>query len=136
MLRQSSRHGLFDSSGYLWATNNGNGKLDESSRMALAESGPVPTMAISPDASGDITGAINVAFDAAGNRWVSNYQGNTLVEFTKGQFAKSDPPAAGCHPSYTDHLVAGRCTTRALNWCFSPLSGSLLADHTTMSPAA
>jgi secreted PhoX family phosphatase len=82
----------FDASGDLWVANNGNGKVEEFTRQQLTGTSPAPSVVISPDGSGQTAGAINLAFDSSGNMWVSEYQANTLVEYTRQQFARSGAP--------------------------------------------
>ena len=82
----------FDAAGDLWIANNGTGKVEEFTRQELSETDPAPSVIISPDGSEQTGGAINLAFDSSGNMWVSEYQANTLVEYTRQQLARSGAP--------------------------------------------
>ena len=56
----------------------------------MAKSGdPAPVVTISPDHSRKSIAGPFSAFDPAGDLWVSNYYDKTVVEFAKGQLAKS-----------------------------------------------
>ena len=90
----SSPSGLvFDASGDLWATNSGNGpgagSVVEFTRSELAASAsPTPAVTISSNGT-NINGPYGLTFDSSGNLWVSNYNGNTVVEFAANQLGTS-----------------------------------------------
>jgi len=96
----------FDALGDLWVANNGDGKVEEFTRQQLTRTSPAPSVVISPDGSGQTAGAINLAFDSSGNMWVSEYQANTLVEYTRQQFARSGAPV----PAVTISSVYSKST--------------------------
>ena len=82
----------FDASGDLWVTNTGTDTLVEYSPSQLAASGdPAPAVTISSNAS-SLDGPFSLAFDAAGDLWVPNAQGDSIVEYTPGQLAASGDP--------------------------------------------
>ena len=92
---------VFDASGNLWVgdwnTENYSaatlGRLVEFTKSQLAKSGdPAPTVSISPDRSGQSIEGPLLAFDPAGDLWNANYYNNRVVEFAKGQLAKSGDP--------------------------------------------
>jgi sugar lactone lactonase YvrE len=92
---------VFDASGDLWVGNFNTGdyntptpgSLVEFTKSQLAKPGhPAPAVTISPDHSRQSIAGPFSAFDPAGDLWVSNYYNNTVVEFAKGQLAKSGDP--------------------------------------------
>jgi hypothetical protein len=105
----------FDASGNLWlgnwdtnsdampapGTTPPRGTIIEFTKSQLAKAGdgakPVfavlaPAVTISPDQLGTSIEGPNLAFDPAGDLWVSDNFSNRVVEFAKGQLAKSGHP--------------------------------------------
>ena len=84
---------VFDSSGDLWEGSSGN-TLSEFTRTQLAQlaksGSPSPRVTIT---SQSLNVPCKPAFDARGDLWAGNFQGGTVVEFTKAQLAKSGSPA-------------------------------------------
>ncbi len=81
-----------DASGDLWVTNTSNDTLVEFTPSQLAASGdPTPAVTISSNAS-SLDGPYSLAFDAAGDLWVPNFDAPSLVEFTPSQLAASGDP--------------------------------------------
>ncbi len=82
----------FDAAGDLWLTNSGNSTLVEFTPNQLAASGsPMPAVTISANGS-SLDAPYSLAFDAAGNLWVPNFDSDSLVEFTPHQLASSGDP--------------------------------------------
>jgi sugar lactone lactonase YvrE len=82
----------FDASGNLWVTNTGSNTLVEFTPSQLGASGD-PTPAVTVSATGSsLDGPYSLAFDAAGNLWVPNAHGESLVEYTASQLAATGNP--------------------------------------------
>jgi sugar lactone lactonase YvrE len=82
----------FDGSGDLWVSDIEANTVVEYTPSQLAASGaPTPAVTISNNA-GSIDEPSGVAFDAAGDLWVTNTDNSTLVEFTPSQLASSGDP--------------------------------------------
>jgi sugar lactone lactonase YvrE len=79
-----------DAAGDLWVANFADGNPAQSSVVkfsaAQLKAGGDPTP-LTTLTSTSIDGPVGVAFDAAGDMWVSNYSGESLVEFTAAQVA-------------------------------------------------
>jgi hypothetical protein len=79
-----------DAAGDLWAANWGDGTQALSSVVkfsaAQLQAGGTPTP-VTMLTSTSVVGPVGVAFDGAGNMWVSNYSVDTLVKFTAAQVA-------------------------------------------------
>jgi len=90
----SSPEGLaFDAAGNLWVANAGNSTVAEFTSTQLAASGsPTPPVVISAPGSA-LTRPVGLAFDAAGDLWVSNSTPNTVVEYTPAQLIGTGDPA-------------------------------------------
>ena len=90
----SAFYGLaFDPSGDLWVSDCGTtSRLIMYSPSQLATGGATaPAVAITDDGSHSIDCPAGIAFDAAGNLWVSN-DANTVVRFDAGQLASDGSP--------------------------------------------
>lgn len=82
----------FDAAGNLWVTNIGNSTVVMFSSAQLAASGDlVPAVTIGANA-GSLDAPIGIAFDVAGNLWVANAVGATVVRYTPAQLAASGTP--------------------------------------------
>jgi len=82
----------FDAAGDLWVSNYSGGTVAEFTPAQLQSSGaPTPAVVIGSTAT-SLHGPVGLAFDRAGNLWVANYSGETLVEFTPAQLAASGNP--------------------------------------------
>ncbi|MGA3355098.1 MAG: hypothetical protein ABSD85_18250 [Acidimicrobiales bacterium] len=84
----------FDPSGDLWEGSTGD-EVYEWTEAQLTKSGsPAPRVTIN---STSLKEPCRPTFDSAGDMWAANYNGNygdTVVEFTKAQLAKSGSPRA------------------------------------------
>ena len=97
----------FDAIGNLWVTINGGTSIVEYSPLQLASSGtPTPAVTISANA-GSLNAPSGLAFDAAGDLWVANYVGGSIVEFTPSQLAASGSPAPAVVLSDTANSLLG-----------------------------
>ena len=84
----------FDAAGDLWAGSNNAELVQELTPSQLAVSGTVPTPAVVITGS-SLTGDPGaVVFDNAGDLWVGNYDGGSIVEFTPAQLASTGSPTA------------------------------------------
>ncbi|MGH9090227.1 MAG: IPT/TIG domain-containing protein [Acidimicrobiales bacterium] len=89
----------FDAAGNLWAADTSDDQVVAYTPAQLAAGGsPTPAVVISSTTTGT-TGTTSslafsdaVAFDAAGDLWVSNEGNNTLVEYTPAQIAAAGSP--------------------------------------------
>jgi sugar lactone lactonase YvrE len=82
----------FDSSGDLWVANSGSSTVVEYDRAMLATASPAPAVTISGGAQQNLDAPYGLAFDRAGNLWVSNNASGYLAEFAKADLAKSGAP--------------------------------------------
>ena len=95
---------VFDSSGNLWMVTGASGAFGlpgtdevlEFAKAQLSTSGsPTPAVTISSTNVGSyksLYGPYSLAFDPYGDLWVENFDGNTTVEFGKGQLSMSGSP--------------------------------------------
>ncbi len=84
--------GVFDASGNLWMINQGSSSITEYTGNQSAQGGnPHPAMTLLSNGT-NLDGPSSLAFDAAGDLWVSNYQNDTIVEFTPAQLAAGGAP--------------------------------------------
>ncbi len=82
----------FDAAGNLWVANGNLNTVVMFSPAQLVVGGAlVPEVTISANA-GSLDFPTGVAFDAAGNFWVSNLVSSTVVKFTLSQLAVSGSP--------------------------------------------
>ncbi len=83
----------FDAAGNLWVANATPHTVVMFSPAQLVVGGAlVPEVTISANA-GSLASPVGLAFDAAGNLWVSNAGSDTVVKFTLSQLAVSGSPA-------------------------------------------
>src|SRR5271165_2580524 len=83
----------FAANGDLWTANSNSNTLVAFTPSQLTSSGdPTPVMTVSADANKSLDYPFGLAFDASGNLWASNEEGNTLVRFTPGQLAAGGSP--------------------------------------------
>jgi ligand-binding sensor domain-containing protein len=85
---------VFDSSGDLWEGSSGD-SVAEFTKTQLSRLAKSATKSLSPAVT--ITSdSLNVpckpAFDTTGDLWAGNFEGGTVVEFTKAQLTKSGSP--------------------------------------------
>ena len=96
---------VFDSTGNLWIVTGGGpdcfgtpctNEVLEFTPAKLSVSGsPSPAVTISPTSVGtheSLDGPYSLAFTSSGDLWVENFDGDTTVEFDKGQLAASGSP--------------------------------------------
>ena len=82
----------FDASGDLWVTNTSANTLVEFAPSQLASSGaPTPAVTISSTGS-SLDGPYSLALDAAGDLWVPNAGGASIVEYAASQLAATGDP--------------------------------------------
>lgn len=84
----------FDPSGNLWVANFGNDTVVEYPHQILDGRSPDPSVSISADARASIDGPTAIAFDPAGDLWVGNTLGNTLVEYRHSELRSGSPTPA------------------------------------------
>ena len=83
----------FDPAGNLWVVNFEGNSVVEYTKAQLASGGTlVPAVTLMADSSNSLNEPAGLDFDAAGDLWVSNFEGNTAVEYTKAQLASSGAP--------------------------------------------
>ncbi len=86
----------FDANGNLWVTNvamGANTVVEFSASQILTDGSPAPAVTIG-SAGGSLDQPFGIAFDAGGNLWIGNDDGqSTVVEFTPAQLAASGTPA-------------------------------------------
>jgi ligand-binding sensor domain-containing protein len=96
---------VFDASGDLWVVTGGgpycfgtpcSNELLEFTKAELSTSGsPSPAVTIRSTKVGtnkSLYGPYSLAFDASGDLWVENFDGNSTVEFSKDQLSSSGSP--------------------------------------------
>jgi sugar lactone lactonase YvrE len=82
----------FDAAGALWVSDAQASTLVKYSPAQLAASGsPAPVVVLSA-ANGSLADPLGIAFDAAGNLWVTNNGDETIAAFTAAQLAASGSP--------------------------------------------
>jgi sugar lactone lactonase YvrE len=78
----------FDADGNLWVSDfTGNQLLLYTEGQIASSSSQAPAATITNDGQGALNGPVGLAFDAAGNLWVGNYVGDSLVQYTAQQLA-------------------------------------------------
>lgn len=83
----------FDAAGDLWVSNLGNSTLVEYTHAQLSTGGALtPPVTISDDGANSLDEPVGLRFDAAGDLWVANFKGNTVVEYTPGQLVHDGNP--------------------------------------------
>jgi sugar lactone lactonase YvrE len=125
-----------DAAGDLWAANLDGNSLVEYTATQLGQSGPLdpavtirsngenatPTPTTGPEpcvatpttpssTTGSLVCPAFMAFDSAGDLWVANYMGNTLVEYTPAQLAQSGDPAPAVTISAPDDCFTAEGTS-------------------------
>jgi sugar lactone lactonase YvrE len=89
----SSPSGMaFDAAGDLWVANVTNDTVVMFSSAQLATSGTLLPAVVLDANAGSLSTPIGVAFDVAGNLWVANAGGPTVVRYTPAQLAVSGAP--------------------------------------------
>ncbi|MGA2838437.1 MAG: hypothetical protein ABSF84_17780, partial [Acidimicrobiales bacterium] len=84
--------GAFDASGDLWMINQGSSSITEYTKSQVAQGGnPHPATTLLSNGT-NLDGPSSLAFDGAGDLWVSNYGDDTIVEFTPAQLAAGGAP--------------------------------------------
>ena len=89
----SSDYGAaFDAQGNLWVSHLPGNTIVEYTASQLGSSGaPTPAVTLAASA-GSLNGVAGIAFDANGDLWAANSNGNTVVEFTAAQLVTSGSP--------------------------------------------
>ena len=84
--------GVFDASGDLWMINQGSSSITEYTKSQVAQGGsPRPATTLLSNGT-NLDGPSGLAFDGAGDLWVSNYGNDTVVEFKPAQLAAGGAP--------------------------------------------
>jgi sugar lactone lactonase YvrE len=83
----------FDPSGDLWVANSWPAMtVVEYTAAQLAQGGALtPAVTITSPAQNSLDSPMGLAFGPSGDLWVSNYDNNSLVEYTLGQLAQGGP---------------------------------------------
>ena len=84
--------GVFDKSGDLWVSGDGNAEILEFTADQLGSSGAKTPSVILSSNSGSIDQPGEMAFDSKGNLWVANYANETVVMFAKKDLSASGSP--------------------------------------------
>ena len=84
----------FDKAGNAWVDDEANTQIAEFSASQLRSSGTKePAVLLTDDGSGtSLSTPGEIVFDKKGNLWVANFGSNTVVEYAKGQLARSGNP--------------------------------------------
>ncbi len=109
-----------------WVANDGNSTVVEFTPAQLAATGSAtPAVTLSGAAGGSLDDPEGLAFDSAGDLWVTNEGNSTVVEFTRGQLAITGSPT----PAVTLSATAGDSLDDPEGLAFS-LAGDLwVANH-------
>jgi len=95
----------FDAAGSLWVSDSRANTLVKYSAAQLAASGsPAPAVLLSAG-SNSLVKPSGLAFDASGNLWVANTNGESLAAFSPDQFAASGSPEPRILLSSSDDTV-------------------------------
>jgi len=84
----------FDKAGNAWVDDEADTQIAEFSASQLRSSGTKePAVLLTDDGSGtSLSTPGEIVFDKKGNLWVANFGSNTVVEYAKGQLARSGNP--------------------------------------------
>ncbi len=106
----------FDAAGNLWVANADTVVMFSPAQLAADDTEVLDAVTIRADGVGDdrsLNGPTGVAFDAAGNLWVSSTGNSTVVKFTPAQLAASGNPAPDVTISANARAILG--TSVSLN---------------------
>ena len=81
-----------DRGGNLWVANESSDTVVEYSSRRLLAASPVPSVVLSSSRASSLDNPNGIAFDPSGNLWVSNGGNSSVVEFTRGELARSGSP--------------------------------------------
>ncbi len=124
----------FDASGTLWVANNlGNTVVALASGQLGSTGSPSPVVTVRAT-GGSLNGPFGVAFDASGGLWVTNPNGNTIVQFAASQLVLSGAPTPNV-------IVGGSSLAGPAGLAFDPSAAMLplqlraRAGYTVQIPA-
>jgi secreted PhoX family phosphatase len=98
----------FDASGDLWVANEEGDDLVEFAPDQLESGSPVPRATISSGRANGLSVPLGLAFDVSGDLWVTNEEGDDLVEYTPDQLVSGSP----------DPRVAASAANSGFDWPF------------------
>ncbi len=105
----SGPHDLtFDRSGNLWVANEEGDDLVELAPDQLVSGSPAPRATISSGPASGLSVPLGLAFDSSGDLWVTNEEGDDLVEYTPDQLISGSP----------DPRVAASAVNGGFDWPF------------------
>lgn len=97
-----------DAGGDVWVSSYTDDTLSEYTPDQLTTSGsPAPAVVISATDDGSLSGPARLAFDSAGDLWVANRSGNSVVEYTPAELTTSGTPTPAVTLSSTDGSLDG-----------------------------
>ena len=126
----------FDAAGDLWVASSASNSVVEYTKAELAGGGDqVPVVTIADDGSNSLNEPIGLDFDAAGNLWVSNFNGNTVVEYAKGQLAAGGAlvPVVTLSPDASESIATPDALTFDRNgdlWVSNGDQGNTVVEYT------
>jgi streptogramin lyase len=82
----------FDKAGNLWVANYGANTLAAFSRQQLRTGGDTEAAIVLRASQGDFNQPTGLAFDAMGNLWITNQQGDSAIEIAGSDLARSGAP--------------------------------------------
>jgi streptogramin lyase len=82
----------FDASGNLWVPDPVSGTVDAFTPAQIADSATRPAIALTPTHPAGSFAPVGLAFDAAGDLWVSDFGQNALIELTPSELSASGQP--------------------------------------------
>ena len=111
----------FDGAGNLWISDAVNNVIFKFSAMQLTAAtgvGLTPAAVLQGAVRGVFNGTLGIAFDPAGNLWVENNGGTTIVKITTAQLAAANGPTNPITPTtvLTSSVIAGGLPTINNPW--------------------
>jgi hypothetical protein len=82
----------FDAAGNLWVANYEGASLNEFTAAQLAQGGAQTPAVVLSSTANSLEGPVGLAFNAAGDLWVADYDGSSLSMFTPAQLAATGSP--------------------------------------------
>lgn len=128
--------GALDAAGDLWVPNLLGNEVAEYTRRELVTGGnQPPAVTLQTDGSHSLDAPTGIDFDAAGDLWVTNFNGESVVEYTKSELAASGAPtpAITLSPDAANSLVSPDALTfdrKGDLWVTNGEGGNTVVEYT------